>query len=127
MTATRILLLLSMVWFQMVAKAQKFAPEDLPTWKLKNLVTGYERIGDLYSAIDMAEEFVVRRPKNTDMQRKLALLYVQTRDYTSALEILEKIQSNFSQDAEIQFLYAQMLKQNGFYERSTDAFDSFLN
>ncbi|HEX4887763.1 MAG TPA: OmpA family protein, partial [Luteibaculaceae bacterium] len=47
--------------------------------------------------------------------------------YTSALEILEKIQSNFSQDAEIQFLYAQMLKQNGFYERSTDAFDSFLN
>ncbi len=106
-------------------QAQDEKPADLPSWKLKNYVAGYERIGDTYTAIDMAEEYVNRFPKRNKMKKTLARLYVQARDYKSAADTYEQLYNDGVKDPEIHFNYAMMLKRTGKYGKAENVFEDF--
>ncbi len=124
MTVSRFLLILfGAVTLSAVAQTEK--PADLPTWKLKNYVTGYERIGDIYTAINMAEEFVSRRPHNKKIKTKLAELYVASRDYKAAAETYEQLFEEGG-DMMTHFNYAMMTKRVGKYGKAENLFQSFL-
>lgn len=127
MTASRLLVLL-LTFFSLLSFAQnREKPEDLATWKLKNNVVGYERIGDIYTAIDMAEEYMNRRPRNDKMKITLARLYVKSRDYKGALELYEQLQEEYNgSNIEIDFNYALMLKHAGKFGRAEKAFSDVL-
>lgn len=127
MTVTRLFtVLLLLVSFRVFAQDPK--PADLPGWKLKNYTNGYERIGDTYAAIEMAEEYVNRYPKRQKMKKTLARLYMNARDYKSSFEMYSQVfEKTEGKDPLIHFNYAMMAKKSGNYGRAEALFSSFLS
>ncbi len=99
---------------------------DLPTWKLKNLMDGYSTIGDYFAAIEMAEAYQKRMPQKKLVKLKLAKLYLQSRNYATALSYYQELLNNgFDNDPEVHFNTALALKQTGNYQAAVDLFNTF--
>lgn len=126
MTASRLFFAFFLFISIGISAQEEEKPADLPGWKLKNYVKGYEKIGDTYTAISMAEEYLIRHPNREKMQRTLAKLYTTARDYKAAVEMYEQLyESNKDKDPEIHFNYAMMLKRAGKYGKAEAMFTSF--
>lgn len=110
--------------FSIGAFAQdKSANQWLSTGQLKNFAKNADRLGDTYTAIDYLERYCKIKPKDVELNFRLAELYRLSRNYEKAAVQYAKVYKNASSKYPVALFYqAQMLKATGKYEEAKEVF-----
>lgn len=117
------LILLQLFLSAEVIAQQNAGEQWLSTGQLKNFAKNADRLGDVYTAIDYLEKYCKIKPKDVDLNFRLAELYRMSRYYDKAATQYAKVYKNASGKYPVALFYqAQMLKSLGKYEEAKEIF-----
>jgi outer membrane protein OmpA-like peptidoglycan-associated protein len=92
----------------------------------KKLAINSLRLGDIYSAIDYYEYFLVKKPDNDDIKYKLAELYYKIKSYDKALFYFQTVYDIAPKDYVLAHYYiADILRTQGDYTGAKEALTYF--
>lgn len=93
----------------------------IPAGQLKNFARNADRLGDVYTAIHYMERYCKVKPKDMDMNFRLAELYRISRDYGKAADLYAKVYKKASDKYPVSILYqGRMLKALGKYDEAKE-------
>ncbi|HEX2935992.1 MAG TPA: OmpA family protein [Bacteroidales bacterium] len=94
--------------------------------QLKNFGKNADRLGDTYSAVDFLEPYCKMRPRDAELNYRLAELYFASRDYQKAEKQFTKVYKEWSDRfPQALFYQAQSMKAQGKYPEAKEVFTKF--
>lgn len=118
------------IWFVLlqvafigVSAQSKSGEQWLSAGQLKNFARNADRLGDVYTAIDYLERYCKIKPKDAELNFRLAELYRVSRNYEKAAPQYAKAYKNDPDKFPVALFYqAQMLKSLGKYDEAKEMF-----
>jgi OmpA-OmpF porin, OOP family len=94
--------------------------------QLKNFGKNADRLGDTYSAVDFLEPYCKMRPRDAELNYRLAELYFASRDYQKAEKQFAKVYKEWPEKfPQALFFQAQSMKSQGKYTEAKEVFTKF--
>lgn len=94
--------------------------------QLKNFGKNADRLGDTYSAVDFLEPYCKMRPRDAELNYRLAELFFASRDYQKAEKQFAKVYKEWSEKfPQALFYQAQSMKAQGKYTEAKEVFIKF--
>lgn len=94
--------------------------------QLKNFGKNADRLGDTYSAVDFLEPYCKMRPRDAELNYRLAELYFASRDYQKAEKQFGKVYKEWPDKfPQALFYQAQSMKAQGKYPEAKEIFTKF--
>ena len=101
--------------------------KKIQPWQIKKYAKNAERVGDIYSAIDYYEYFLIKKPENIKVSYKLGELYLRARDYDKAQEYFKFVYRNNKNKYPLaHYYYASTLKYQAKYDEAKKNYLSFI-
>jgi tetratricopeptide (TPR) repeat protein len=118
-----ILIFTSLISFSQPEETMK----SIQPWQIKKYAKNADRVGDIYSAIDYYEYFLIKKPDDIKTSYKLGELYLKTRDYKTANKYFKFVYENDKKKYPLaHYYYALTLKYQGKYDEAKEHLESFL-
>jgi len=125
----RFLLLILLFALTKVGYSQKLIGDSLnhkSAYKIKRMAKQSLRYNDTYSAIELYELYLTKKPKRSDIKYELAQLRQQVRDYNVALDLYKEVtQSDTSNFPKAWFYRGQCEKHLKQYDAASVSFEIF--
>jgi outer membrane protein OmpA-like peptidoglycan-associated protein/tetratricopeptide (TPR) repeat protein len=99
--------------------------DDLTPRQLLKLGKNYEKVGDIYGAIEYYSRYYMLRMEKIEIAHRLAKLYKISRNYEKAKNYYLRIYMSDPRYIESLFYHAQMLKIQGDYDNALIYFERF--
>lgn len=127
MTGIRIyILLFILIGFTFSCFSQGNKKKNALPGHIKKMAQTAEKIGDIYTAIDLYQTFLNASPNNLKISFRLAECYRKARDYENAEILYKKVyDENASKYLTALFYYGQMLMQQSKYKEAYESFKQF--
>jgi len=101
--------------------------KKIQPWQIKKYAKNAERVGDIYSAIDYYEYFLIKKPEDIKISYKLGELYLRARDYDKAQEYYKFVyETNKKKFPLAHYYYASTLKYQANYNEAKEHFLAFI-
>ena len=101
--------------------------KKIQPWQIKKYAKNAERVGDIYSAIDYYEYFLIKKPEDVKVSYKLGELYLRARDYDKAQEYFKYVyEANKKKYPLAHYYYASTLKYQANYNEAKEHYLSFI-
>lgn len=105
------------------------AQEDVSKLPPKKIIKAAEDallVGDVYTAADNYEEYLKKVPGDMEIKYKLAHLYRDAKDYSTALKYFKELYDTMpEQYVKSMYYEAEILKIQGNYKEALDKFENF--
>lgn len=99
--------------------------DNLKPKQLLRFGKNYEKVGDIYGAIEYYHRYYMERMEDIEVAHKLAKLYYDSRNYEKAMDYYLKCYVSDPRYIECLYHHAQMLKMNGNYDQALEYFEVF--